>query len=583
MEKTLTEIGWASLGIVPTLDKGFDSKLSRGIDPALGRAGRDAGKRWGLSFGKVAVAGAAGVVGAGFAAFRLGKDALGEAREAQEVGRTTAAILKATGGAAKLSRKEFNALTGSLMRKTAVDDEVIAGAGNILLTFKNVQDETDKTASVFDRATAAALDLSSLKGMGGIEGSAKMLGKALNDPAAGMGALSRAGVTFNDDQKTTIERMVETNRTLDAQKLILREVESQVGGTAAKQKTSAKQLETAWGNVKEEVGFALLPVMEDLADFMLDKGVPAAEDFAGWLKDEGVPAMKDFAKKARPLADEILPAVGTALGVAKDALEVAAPLAKDFVGAFNDMPDWAKTAVVGGGAGLLALNKLKPDKGGLAGGVLSSLKPVPVFVTNMGPGLGGGKTPSALGPLKWLGPAAAFSAAYAADQKFPELMPFGEKGWLPGSGDKGWLDLFGGDDKKTPPLVPGIVEDALRIGDLEKFFKVTPKGVSPAMKDFERLIGLRDNLNRKITPEVRVDTREAKRELRELQGSIDQLVLSIAGLQGTGGVGGLFAGLFPQITGPTYNGPVTYTDDEQGRRDAATRRRRRGADGIRRP
>jgi len=387
------EIGWASLGIVPTLDRGFDSKLSRDLNPGLSRVGRDSGKMFGGILGKAAVAGAAGIIGAGFAAFRIGQDALGEAREAQEIGRTSAAILKATKGAANLTRKEYDKLTESLMRKTAIDDEQIAQAGNLLLTFKNVKREGKGVADIFGRTLSSALDLSAA-GFGSSDSAAKMLGKALNDPVAGITALSRAGVTFSQDQKDAIAKMVETNNLLGAQKLILREVESQVGGTAAKQKTSAKELETAWGNVKEELGFALIPVMDDLADVMLDKGIPAAREFSAWVKDDGIPQVKGFVEEIKPLAEDALPAVADVLGEVRDFGKAALPYIEDMVEAFNDMPDWMQKVLIGGAAGGLVAKKtgllglLTGGKGG--SGLLSKATPLPVFVVNNGIGGTGG-------------------------------------------------------------------------------------------------------------------------------------------------------------------------------------------------
>jgi hypothetical protein len=379
------EAGWISLGVVPTLDRGFGSKLSRDLDPALSRVGKSSGHRFGGIMGKAAVAGAAGIIGAGFAAFSLAKSSLAEAREAQEVGATTAAILKSTGGAAKVTKREYDALTRTLMHKTAIDDEQIATGGNLLLTFKNVKREGKGLKDIFGRALASSLDLTAA-GFGSIDSTSKQLGKALNDPVKGMSALGRAGVQFSADQQDTIKALVETGDLLGAQKIILKEVESQVGGTAEAQKTSAKELEVAWGNLKEEIGNALLPVMEDLADFMLKKGIPAGKDFADWLKKDGIPQIKDFAKGARPLAEEILPAVGTSLGIVRDALSTAAPFAKDLVGAFNDMPDWAKKAIVGGTLGTIAASKLNlTGKGATASLLGKGNTPVnPLYVSVVG-------------------------------------------------------------------------------------------------------------------------------------------------------------------------------------------------------
>lgn len=415
------------------------STLNRGL-ATLGRTGK-----------KVFRGLAVGIGVAGYAAVRLIKSSLSEAREAQKVGRTTNAILKATGHAAGLTRKEYDKLTKSLMRKTAIDDEQIAMGGNILLTFKKIRREGQGVNDVFGRALSGALDISAVPGFGSLESASKMLGKALNDPVKGMTALNKAGVTFTQDQQDTIKGLVEANDLLGAQKLILKEVEGQVGGTAAAQKTAAQQLDVAWGNVQERIGKALIPVMDDLAHFMLREGIPVVRRFSGWLTNSGVPGLRDMADEARPLAKEVLPAAATAFKDIRDFAKGALPVAKKVVGVFNNMPDWLQKVLVGGAVGALAAKKLGVlgvlGKGaskitGGKGGV------VPVFVTNPNFGGPGGKGPSLLGSLKWAGPAVAYSTAWWANQKFPEWMPFGEKGWLNkihlGGGDTGWLDLFGG-------------------------------------------------------------------------------------------------------------------------------------------
>lgn len=419
----MPEIGWAGLGIVPEVGSDFGRKLGRDIDPALSRVGGDSGKRFGGIFGKAAVAAAGGLIGAGFAAFKLGQDALGEAREAQEVGRTSAAILKATGGAANLTRKEYDKLTESLMRKTAIDDEQIATGGNLLLTFKNVKREGKGLNDIFGRALSDALDLSAA-GFGSIESASVMLGKALNDPVKGVTALGRAGVTFSEEQKAAIKAMVASNDLLGAQKIILREVESQVGGTAEKQKTSAKELEVAWGNVKEEIGFALIPVMNDLANFLLDKGIPAGEDFSKWIRSDGIPAVRDFVDDVKPLAKEVLPVAADALGAIKDAGEKALPIAKDLVSTLNDMPDWAKQALGIGGAGLVVKSKLG---GGLFGGKGGKLTdPAYVYVVNGG-GAGGGKGKGGLPGLPLIGGTGAgvgLFSLFAGEEQFNSTKAF---------------------------------------------------------------------------------------------------------------------------------------------------------------
>ena len=143
----------------------------------------------------------------------------------------TNAVLKSTGGVANVTAGDVRNLADAISKKSGMDDVAIQSASNLLLTFKNVRNEVGKGNAIFNRATQAAVDLEA-KGFGPMAQMAKMLGKALNDPVAGMTAMTKAGVTFSAQQKETIKDLVATGDLLQAQKVILREVESQVGGSA---------------------------------------------------------------------------------------------------------------------------------------------------------------------------------------------------------------------------------------------------------------------------------------------------------------------------------------------------------------
>ena len=53
---------------------------------------------------------------------------------------------------------------------------------------------------------------------------AVLVGKALNDPKKGLTALRRVGVQFTDAQEDQIKALVKSGKTMDAQKIILREL-----------------------------------------------------------------------------------------------------------------------------------------------------------------------------------------------------------------------------------------------------------------------------------------------------------------------------------------------------------------------
>ena len=275
------DVGTAYLQVVPSA-RGFADRLRADIGGGMESAGRSAGTSASKGFGGAFKAGVAGVIaGLGLekllsGAIGFAKDSIGEAREAQKVGALTAQVIKTTGGAAKISAAQVGDLATAISNKTGVDDEAIQSGANLLLTFKNVKNEVGKGANIFDRATAAAADLSAA-GFGDMATTSKQLGKALNDPLKGITALSRSGVTFTAQQKKQIETLVASGKTLEAQKIILGEVESQVGGAAAASSTAGEKMAVAWGNFKEGIGTSLLPFLDKAQNLITTRFLPGLQ------------------------------------------------------------------------------------------------------------------------------------------------------------------------------------------------------------------------------------------------------------------------------------------------------------------
>lgn len=272
-----TELATAYISVVPSF-QGIQGQVAKGMAPVAataGKAGADSGKKFGGSFlgGIKGLAAGLGVtLGIGALTKGLGA-AIAEGREAQKVGAITTNVIKQTGGAANVTAGQVGKLAEAIGLKAGMDDEAIQKGANLLLTFKNVRNEAGKGNAVFNRATQAAVDLSAA-GFGSVDSSAKMLGKALNDPIKGLSALGRAGVTFTEQQKKQIESMVKSGDVLGAQKIIMKEVESQVGGAAAASATAGDKLRASWGNFMETVGTALIPILDKLFVFIANKVLP---------------------------------------------------------------------------------------------------------------------------------------------------------------------------------------------------------------------------------------------------------------------------------------------------------------------
>ena len=279
------------LNSIPDVDVDVDLDPERTLGRKLGGitkqvedTGHKAGKGFGGGFnaGIRSIAGAAALLLSVSEVIRFLKESNAEARESQKVSAATAQLIKTTGGAANVTAGYVDQLTTSLSNKNGVDDEAIAKGANLLLTFKRVRNEAGEGGRIFDRANQAAVDLSAT-GFGSITTASKQLGKALQDPIKGTTALARAGVTFTDQQKEQITKMVEAGDILGAQKVILAEVESQVGGVGRASTTAGEKAVVAWDNFKELLGTALLPLVDKFSTFMLDKGIPALSSFVSFL------------------------------------------------------------------------------------------------------------------------------------------------------------------------------------------------------------------------------------------------------------------------------------------------------------
>ncbi|MEX1669149.1 phage tail length tape measure family protein [Zhongshania guokunii] len=133
---------------------------------------------------------------------------------------------KSTGGTVGLTVAEMTRHAADLQKVSLFGDEQIIDAQAKLVTFTNIAGEQ------FKKATVAALDLSSRMGTD-LNSSVLQIGKALNDPVAGLTALTRSGIQFSDAQKDVIKSLVETGEKAKAQEIILAELETQFGGSAA--------------------------------------------------------------------------------------------------------------------------------------------------------------------------------------------------------------------------------------------------------------------------------------------------------------------------------------------------------------
>jgi hypothetical protein len=282
-----------------------------------------------LKLGKYATLGL-GAAGAAGAVVVL-KRGFQELADAQQKSAQTAAVLKSTGNAAHTSAKQVESMATSLSNLSGADDQTVQAGENMLLTFTNIRNQTGKNNDVFNQATKTLTDFAFAMNRGAapsaeqLSKNAILLGKALNDPVKGITALKRVGVTFTEDQKKQIDALVKSGKAMDAQKLILRELNKEFGGSAAAAgKTLPGQLNIAknsFDNLSASIAAKLLPTINQVLT---------------WVNSHWPQISAVF--------NTVADSVGVAIGAVVTAIKAIIPVVQTIVAWFQD--NWPRISQI---------------------------------------------------------------------------------------------------------------------------------------------------------------------------------------------------------------------------------------------
>ena len=274
---------------------GLSKGLNQGTNEVQGFGSKMA------NFGKKAAAAfaVAGIAATAFAV-KFAKDAIVAGEAAATANARIEQINKSMGLFGESTNEVNKALIDyaeKTARATGVDTNSIKATQAKLLTFKELAATANEIGGNFERSTKAAIDLGAA-GFGTAELNAVALGKALNDPIKGISALTRNGITFTESEKDRIKVLVESNKVGEAQNMILKAIETQVGGTAEATANATDKMRVGFTQVTEKVGIALLPVFEKLTNFVIDQIFPAFDKIGA-----------QFAGITSQLGENLLPAL----------------------------------------------------------------------------------------------------------------------------------------------------------------------------------------------------------------------------------------------------------------------------------
>lgn len=248
----------------------------------------DSASRTGGRLKKFGVVAAAGVAVAAAAVGKFAKDSIEASQDAQRSQRILDDAYARFPKLADVHIDKMRELGAAMQKKTKFDGDDINAAQGVLASYKLTGKQVmELTPLLADYAEKTGKD---------IPAAAKDLGNAM----LGKGkALAGIGVKFKDlkDPTKNYNQLVKGLRT-------------NVGGFAEKEgKTLEGRLATLknnFGDVKEAVGAALIPVLTRLAGWFISSGLPAVQRFGGWISGRLWPALKQGYQTIMPALRQAL-------------------------------------------------------------------------------------------------------------------------------------------------------------------------------------------------------------------------------------------------------------------------------------
>lgn len=227
-----------------------------------------------------------GMVGLAAAAFSVGAvvqfgKACLEASAAQTEAETKLeTIMKQRMGSTDKQIQKIKDLTAAQQKQGVIGDEVQLAGAQQLATFMKQEKSLDTLIPAMNNLAAQQKGVNATSG--DMVSIANLMGKAMN---GNVGALKRVGITFTDAQAEVMKYGTEEEKAAMLAQIITDNVGNMNTKLAETDAGKIQQAKNAFGDMKEEIGAKLLPVLAQLAEKLL----PIIDAISKFLEDAGNP------------------------------------------------------------------------------------------------------------------------------------------------------------------------------------------------------------------------------------------------------------------------------------------------------
>ena len=273
-----TDLGKAYVQIVPSAT-GISGGIANAIQPGAKAAGTQAGTTIGRTMGERISAVGKSFIKTGAIATAISvpvikgiKDAL-SAYEVQATAETKLTeIYKSRMGAGKQAAKQTMELASALQKEGVIGDEVALSGAQQLATYAKYPDTVNKLLPSMENLLAQQ------KGVNATTEDAVNIGNLMGKVMMGQtGALKRVGISFTEAQEKVLKYGTEEEKAAMLSEVINQNVGNMNKTLAKTPAGKMQQLQNTLGDIKEQLGAALAPVLSDLAEKVSTKVIPIIE------------------------------------------------------------------------------------------------------------------------------------------------------------------------------------------------------------------------------------------------------------------------------------------------------------------
>lgn len=273
-----TNLGKAYVQIVPSAT-GISGGIANAIQPGAKAAGTQAGTTIGRTMGERISAVGKSFIKTGAIATAISvpvikgiKDAL-SAYEVQATAETKLTeIYKSRMGVGKQAAKQTMELASALQKEGVIGDEVALSGAQQLATYAKYPDTVNKLLPSMENLLAQQ------KGVNATTDDAVNIGNLMGKVMMGQtGALKRVGISFTEAQEKVLKYGTEEEKAAMLSEVINQNVGNMNKTLANTPAGKMQQLQNTLGDIKEQLGAALAPVLSDLAEKVSTKVIPIIE------------------------------------------------------------------------------------------------------------------------------------------------------------------------------------------------------------------------------------------------------------------------------------------------------------------